>query len=113
MEAEEAHSFLFSESKMLFRESKMSFGENKMPFGESKKIACAVRHNRIQLYCNTVVSHCACNFFSKFWNDKMNFTRSSSPSHREGPETEVVADHGGRFERKRLFRWPQNDKSSK
>ena len=22
-----------------------------------------VRHNRIQLYCNTVVSHCACDFF--------------------------------------------------
>ena len=30
-----------------------------------KKIACAVRHNRIQLYCNTVVSHCACDFFPK------------------------------------------------
>ena len=28
-----------------------------------KKIACAVRHNRIQLYCNTVVSHCACDIF--------------------------------------------------
>ena len=25
--------------------------------------------------CNTVVSHCACDFFPKFWNDKMNFTR--------------------------------------
>ena len=33
-----------------------------------KKIACAVRHNRIQPllpYCNTVVSHCACDFFPK------------------------------------------------
>ena len=29
------------------------------------KIACAVRHNRIQLYCNTVVSHCAYDFFPK------------------------------------------------
>ena len=26
-------------------------------------------------HCNTVVSHCACDFFPKFWNDKMNFTR--------------------------------------
>ena len=30
-------------------------------FGE--KIACAVRYNRIQLYCNQ--SHCACDFFPK------------------------------------------------
>ena len=33
-----------------------------------KTIACAVRQpymNRIQLYCNTVVSHCACDFFPK------------------------------------------------
>ena len=29
------------------------------------KIACEVRHNCIQLYCNTVVSHCACDFFPK------------------------------------------------
>ena len=28
-----------------------------------------------QPYCNTVVSHCACDFPPKFWNDKMNFTR--------------------------------------
>ena len=40
-----------------------------------KKIACAVRHNRIAIHLNTVVSHCACDFFPKFWNDKMNFTR--------------------------------------
>ena len=30
-----------------------------------EKIACAVRHDRIQPYCNTVVSHCACDFFPK------------------------------------------------
>ena len=42
-------------------------------FGE--KISCAVRHNRIQLYCSTVVSHFNAIFFPKFWNDKMNFTR--------------------------------------
>ena len=48
-------------------------------------------------YCNTVVSHCACNFPPPppILNDKMNFTRgilpgSSSPSHRESPGTEVV-----------------------
>ena len=29
-------------------------------------------------------------FFQKFWNDKMNLPGSSSPSHREGPGTEVV-----------------------
>ena len=29
----------------------------------------------LQSDCNTVVSHCACDFFPKFWNDKMNFTR--------------------------------------
>ena len=40
-----------------------------------KKIACAVRHNRIAIHLNTVVSHCACDFFPKFWNDKTNFTR--------------------------------------
>ena len=32
-------------------------------FGE--KIACAVRHNRIAIQFNTVVSHCACDFFPK------------------------------------------------
>ena len=32
-------------------------------FGE--KIACAVRNNRFQPYCNTVVLHCACDFFPK------------------------------------------------
>ena len=30
-----------------------------------KKIACAVRHNRIAIQLNTVVSHCACDFFPK------------------------------------------------
>ena len=35
-----------------------------------KKIACAVRHNRIQPYCT---AHAI--FSPKFWNDKMNFTR--------------------------------------
>ena len=46
-------------------------------FGE--KIACAVRLNRIQLYCNLIAirlcrtAHAI--FFPKFWNDKMNFTR--------------------------------------
>ena len=30
-----------------------------------KKIACAVRHNRIAIQLNTVVSHCVCNFFLK------------------------------------------------
>ena len=71
-----------------------------------KKIACAVRHNRIQLYCNhwlQLIAIRLCRtahaiFFPKFWNDKMNFTRvfviwSSSPSHREGPGTEVGLRH--------------------
>ena len=54
-----------------------------------KKIACAVRHNRIQLYCNTVVSHCACDFFSQnFGTIKWILPGSSSPSHHEGPGTE-------------------------
>ena len=30
-------------------------------------------------------------FSPKFWNDETNFTRASSPSHREGPGTEVEA----------------------
>ena len=30
-----------------------------------KKVACAVRHNRIAIQLNTVVSHCACDFFPK------------------------------------------------
>ena len=30
-----------------------------------KKIACAVLHNRIAIQLNTVVSHCACDFFPK------------------------------------------------
>ena len=32
------------------------------------------KHYRFQPYCNTVLSHCACDIFPKFWNDKMNFT---------------------------------------
>ena len=37
MEAEEAHSLMFSENKMLFSENKMPFSESKMPFSKSKK----------------------------------------------------------------------------
>ena len=45
-----------------------------LSFQNFGKIACAVRHNRIAIQLNTVVSHCACDFFPKFWNDKTNFT---------------------------------------
>ena len=45
-----------------------------------------------QPYSNVLQYRCIAlrmQFFPKIWNDKMNFTRSSSPSHREGPGTEV------------------------
>ena len=45
-----------------------------------KTIACAVRHNRIQLCCNSMIAIRLCRtahaiFSPKFWNVKMNFTR--------------------------------------
>ena len=54
-----------------------------------EKIACAVRHNRIAIQLNTVVSHCACDFFQNFGTIKRILPGSSSPSHREGPGIEV------------------------
>ena len=61
-------------------------------FGE--KIACAVRHNRIAISdCNTVEYGCVSlrmRFFSQnFGTIKWILPGSSSPSHREGPGTEV------------------------
>ena len=38
-----------------------------------KKIACAVRHNRIAIIQLCRTAHAI--FFPKFWNDEMNFTR--------------------------------------
>ena len=60
-----------------------------------KKIACAVRHNRIQLYCNQWLQYgCVALrmwFFSQnFGTIKWILPGSSSPSHREGPGTEVA-----------------------
>ena len=43
-----------------------------------------------QLYCNTVVSHCACDFFPKILETmKRILPGSSSPSRLEGPGIEV------------------------
>ena len=55
------------------------------------KIACAVRHNRIAIQLNTVVSHCAAIFSANFGTIKRTLPGSSSLSHREGPGIEVDA----------------------
>ena len=61
-------------------------------FGE--KIACAVRHNRIAITVITVEYGCVSlrmRFFPQnFGTVKRILPGSSSPSHREGPGTEVV-----------------------
>ena len=55
-----------------------------------KKIACAVRHNRIQTVLQYGCVALRMRFFSQnFGTIKRILPGSSSPSHREGPETEV------------------------
>ena len=57
-------------------------------FGE--KIACAVRHNRIQPLLQYGCVALRMRFFSQnFGTIKRILPGSSSPSHREGPGTEV------------------------
>ena len=58
-------------------------------FGE--KIACAVRHNRIAITVEYGCVSLRMRFFSQnFGTIKQILPGSSSPSHREGPGTEVV-----------------------
>ena len=59
----------------------------------AKKIACAVRHNRIAIQLNTVVSLRMRFFSQNFGTIKRILPGSSSPSHREGPGIEVGAHH--------------------
>ena len=57
-----------------------------------KKIACAVRHNRIAITVEYGCVSLRMRFFSQnFGTIKRILLGSSSPSHREGPGTEVVA----------------------
>ena len=75
-----------NKSKMLFRESRMPFGKSKsqMPFSKSKTIAITVEYGCVSLRMR---------FFSQnFGTIKRILPGSSSPSHREGPGTEVGAD---------------------
>ena len=61
-------------------------------FGE--KIACAVRHNRIQPLLQYGCVALRMRFFSQnFGTIKRILPGSSSPSHREGPGTEVATDY--------------------
>ena len=56
-----------------------------------KKIACAVRHNRIQPLLQYSCVALRMRFFSQnFGTIKRILPGSSSPSHREGPGTEVA-----------------------
>ena len=63
-----------------------------------KKIACALRHNRIAITVITVEYGCVSlrmRFFSQnFGTIKRILPGSSSPSHREGPGTEVDVNQG-------------------
>ena len=58
-----------------------------------KKIACAVRHNRIQPLLQYGCVALRMRFFSQnFGTIKRILPGSSSPSHRKGPGTEVDSD---------------------
>ena len=59
-----------------------------------KKIACAVRHNRIAITVEYGCVSLRMRFFSQnFGTIKRILPGSSSPSHREGPGTEVETKH--------------------
>ena len=65
-------------------------------FGE--KIACAVRHNRIAITVEYGCVSLRMRFFSQnFGTIKRILPGSSSPSHREGPGTEVDAGMAGKL----------------
>ena len=61
-----------------------------------KKIACAVRHNRIAITVEYGCVSLRMRFFSQnFGTIKRILPGSSSPSHREGPATEVGDSQAG------------------